>query len=88
MPDFKDLNQQQVQSDGAFNQNVISSANSDLEVNQKNQEAYDQLVDKSKTNLDSYYDKNNIFVKLVKLILAIFIIGGFAYYFLMWLSIK
>lgn len=88
MPDFKDINQQQAQSEGAYNQNVISNANSDLEINQQNQQAYESLVDKSKTNLDSYYDKNNIVVKLVKLALAIFIIVGFVYYFLMWLSIK
>ncbi len=88
MPDFKDVNQQQAQSDGAYNQNVISSANSDLEVNQKNQYAYEKLVDESKTKLDSYYDKNNIVVKFVKLALAIFIIVGFVYYLLLWLSMK
>ena len=88
MPDFKDLNQQQVETNKVFNQNEITSANSDLEINQKNQFAYEKLVDENKTNLDSYYDKNNIVVKLVKLALLIFIIVGFVYYFLMWLSIK
>lgn len=86
MADFKDLNQQQVVSEEAHNQNKIENANSDLEINQKNQRAYEKLVDESKTNLDSYYDKNNVFMRLVRLCLFAFIAVGFAYYFLLWLS--
>ncbi len=86
MPDFKDFNQQQVKSDEVQNQNRIETINSDLEVNRKNQTAYEKLVDESKTSLDSYYDKNNIFIRVIRLALVVFIMVGFAYYFLLWLS--
>lgn len=86
MPDFKDFNQQQVKSDELQNQNKIETINSDLEVNRKNQTAYEKLVDESKTSLDSYYDKNNIFIRVLRLALVVFIMVGFAYYFLLWLS--
>lgn len=86
MPDFKDVNQQQVKSDEVPNQNKIETLNSDLEVNQKNQTVYENLVDQSKTSLDSYYDKNNILLRVIRLVLVVFILVGFAYYFLLWLS--
>lgn len=86
MADFRDFNQQQTVSEEVHNQNRIENANSDLEINQKNQQAYEKLVKESKTNLDSYYDKNNVFMRLVRLALLVFIIVGVAYYFLLWLS--
>ena len=35
----------------------------EVDVNKKNREDYEKIIEESKTNLDSYYDKNNIFVK-------------------------
>lgn len=63
--------------------NVEITTSSELQVNKKNKEEYDQLIEKSKTNLDGYYDKNNIFVKLLLFLLLLFIIGGFIYYMIL-----
>ena len=57
----------------------------ELEINRKNREAYEKLMEDSKTNLDSYYDKNNIYVKLILLLLFVFIICGLVYYILLYL---
>ena len=60
----------------------------ELEVNKKNREAYESLMEESKTNLDSYYDKNNIFVKLILFLLLIFIVCGLIYYVLLYLGAR
>lgn len=84
MAHFNDLNQTEVKKNEGQENEIF--ANSDLEVNRKNQDEYKQLMEDSKTSLDSYYDKNNIFVRLIQLGLLVFIIVGFAYYFLIWLA--
>ncbi len=48
----------------------------ELEVNKKNREAYEKLMDESSTKLDGYFDKNNSFVKLLLLVLLVIIIVG------------
>ena len=50
--------------------------NSDLEVNKKNSEQYESLMRDASVNLDFYWDKNNIVVKLILLGLGLFIIIG------------
>ncbi len=67
-----------------LNTNITTST--ELEVNRKNREAYENLMENSKTSYDSYYDKNNIFTKIVLFSLLLIIIGGFVYYLLMYLS--
>ena len=48
----------------------------ELEFNKRNREDYEKLMEESSTNLDGYWDKNNIFVKLFLLVLLIIIVGG------------
>lgn len=48
----------------------------ELEFNRKNREDYEQLMDESSTKLDGYWDKNNIFVRLLLFILFIIIVVG------------
>ncbi len=48
----------------------------DLEVNRKNSEQFESLMRDASVNLDFYWDKNNIVVKLILLGLGLFIIVG------------
>lgn len=58
----------------------------EVDVNRKNREDYEKLIEESKTNLDSYYDKNNIFVKLLMLGLLVFIVIGVIYYIMLFMA--
>ena len=48
-----------------MDQNNQDNQNTELEVNRKNREDYEQLMKESSTNLDGFWDSNNIFVKLI-----------------------
>ncbi len=48
----------------------------ELEFNRKNRENYEQLMEESSTKLDGYWDKNNLFVKLLLLGLLVIIVVG------------
>ena len=50
--------------------------NDELEVNKKNREDYEQLMKDSSTNLDGFWDSNNLFVKIFLLVLLVIIVGG------------
>ena len=63
----------------------IQEVNEELDVSRKNREEYEDLMEKSKTNLDTYYDKNNVVVKLILLLLFVFIACGLVYYLLLYL---
>ena len=62
--------------------------NQEVDVNRKNREDYEKIIEESKTNLDSYYDKNNIFVKLLMLALLVFIVMGVIYYIMLFITNK
>lgn len=50
----------------------------ELEFNKKNREDYENLMDKSSTQLDGYYDKSNVFIKVILLVLfAIIVVGSY-----------
>lgn len=51
----------------------------ELEVNKKNREDYEKLMKDSSTNLDGFWDSNNIFVKIFLLVLLVIIIAGSIY---------
>ena len=56
----------------------INNNNDELEVNRKNREDYEKLMEESSTNLDGYWDSNNIFVRIFLLILlAVIVVGSF-----------
>lgn len=54
--------------------------NNHVDINQKNKEATEKLMEEASTNLDGYWDKNNPFVKVFLLFLALIIIAGVIYY--------
>lgn len=70
------------------NNNFETNQTEELEINRKNREDYEKLMKESSTNLDGYWDKNNAFVKLFLLVLALAIIAGVAYYVIMYLGSK
>lgn len=62
--------------------------NKELEVNKKNRENYEKLMNDSSTNLDGYWDKDNIFVKLLLFVLALIIVLGVGYYVMLYFNTK
>ena len=52
----------------------------ELDFNKNNRENYEKLMEDSSTKKDDYWDSNNVFVKLLLLILGIIIICGVVYY--------
>ena len=48
----------------------------ELDINRKNREGYEQLMKESSTNLDGYWDINNVFVKAVLIGLLLIIAIG------------
>lgn len=59
----------------------------ELEVNQKNAEAFNTLMQESSTDVDKfYYDKNNSIVRILLIILGIIIILGCLIVFIHWLD--
>ena len=69
-----------------FDQNISPEEQKSLE--EENREEYEDLMEKSKTNLDTYYDKNNVVVKLILFLLFVFIACGLVYYLLLYLRAK
>jgi len=53
----------------------------ELEFNRRNREDYEQLMDESSTKLDGYWDKDNLFVKVLLLALLIIIVVGSIFVF-------
>ena len=62
----------------------MNEENKNVDINQKNKEEYEKLMEESATNLDGYWDKNNPFVKILLLVLALIIIAGAIYYAMMY----
>ena len=55
---------------------VVEEKQEELEFNKHNREDYEQLMKESSTNLDGYYDKNNMFVKIFLFVLLVIIAVG------------
>ncbi len=60
----------------------------ELEVNRKNREDYEKLMKESSTQLDGYWDKDNVFVKILLIGLLVIIAVGSFYVISMYLSNK
>ena len=67
-----------------INTDLLEETNQDnsneLEVNRKNREDYEKLMQESSTNLDGYWDRKNPFVKFLLIGLALIIVVGVIYY--------
>jgi hypothetical protein len=51
----------------------INDSDNGVDVNRKNQEEYRDLINKSTTDRSNFYDKDNVVVKVILLVLFIFI---------------
>lgn len=60
--------------------------NKELEFNKNKREDYEELMKNSSTQLDGYWDKNNLFVRLFLLALLVFIVLGVVYYVMAFLA--
>lgn len=58
----------------------------ELEFNKNNRESFEKLMSESSTDKDTYWDKNNPFVKLILLILAVVIVVGALYYIIAYMN--
>lgn len=52
----------------------------ELEVNKKNREDFETLMQESSTRKDAYWDSNNPAVRIVLLLIGIIIVVGSAYF--------
>lgn len=68
-----------------FDDNNQTNSN-ELDVNRKNREDYEKLMQKSSTQLNDYWDSNSIFVRIILGLLGIFIVCGVLYYVLIFLG--
>ena len=50
--------------------------NKEIDINKKNREDYEKLMKDSSTQLDGYWEKDNIFVKILLIALAVIIVVG------------
>lgn len=58
--------------------------NKNLDVNKKNSEEFSKLMDDASVKYDSYWDKNNWFVRILLIILFVFIVVVGGYYIVSW----
>ena len=58
----------------------------ELEFNRQHRENYEQLMKESSTQLDGYWDKDNVFVKIILFGLFLVIVVGCAIVFIMYFS--
>ena len=56
--------------------------NKDLEVNKKNSETYENLMNDAGRKLDGYWDSNDYFVRILLVVLAIIILVGSIFVFI------
>ena len=64
----------------------MNNENQELEENKKKREEFEQLMKDSSTKTEDYWDKNNLFVRLLLLVLGIIIVLGVIYYALAFFS--
>jgi hypothetical protein len=55
-------------------------------VNDKNSQEYQNIIEHSKQNTDDYWDINNPIIKIILFILFLIIVLGVTYYLLLWFS--
>ncbi len=82
--DINENTEEQVDTSSENNDN--HSSTSELDINRKNRENYENLMKDSSTQLDGYWDRNNVFVKLLLGVLGIIIVIGVIYYVMAYLG--
>ena len=76
------------------NENLIENENNsteekgELEFNKNNREYSEKLMEDASINRDGYWDSNNVFVKILLLVLGLNTIGGVVYYVFTYMGSK
>lgn len=91
---YKDLDKNIDVSENNENDTFISNEDEnsnyqdslDLEVNKRNKDTFDDLMDNASFKTDDYWDFNNPIVKVFLFILLIIIVGGLLYYIISWFN--
>ncbi len=74
--------------DSNNNSNDIYNLDQELDVNEKNQEQYNHLIEHSRQKDDIYWDRNNPIVKILLIVLFAIAVIGTIYYVMLWFSSK
>lgn len=61
--------------------------NLNLEVNKRNKDTFNNLMDNASYKTDDYWDLNNPVVKIILLVLFIIIVCGLLYYIIGWFNL-
>lgn len=61
---------------------------SEVDVNKKNQDVYNHIVEHSQNKDNGYWDRNNLVIKVILTVLFVIALLGTIYYFIMWLKVK
>lgn len=72
---FKDLAKENLQADES-----IDITFKDLDVNQRNDIEFNRVMSNASVNYDSYWDKNNPFLRVLLIVLGVFIVVGILYF--------
>lgn len=59
-----------------------------LDVNKRNQDTFNELMDNASYKTDAYWDMNNPVVKILLIILFIIIVAGVLYYIIGWINMS
>ena len=64
----------------------MNEENNELEINKKNREDFEELMNESSTKKDMYWDSNSPAVKIVLLMIGIIIVLGVAYFIIKYMN--
>ncbi len=64
----------------------MNDENEELEINKKNREDFEKLMEESSTKKDMYWDSNNPAVRVILLIIGAIILVGSAYFIYMYIN--
>lgn len=66
----------------------IYNLDEEFDVNKKNEDQYNNLIEHSKKSNDVYWDRNNPIVKVVLIGLLVIAVIGTLYYFIVWFKTR
>lgn len=71
-----------------MNNNNMHNSNNKIDVNQKNNEEFNRLMQNASIKRDAYWDINSPILKIILIILLFFALAGSVYYIITWLLTK
>ena len=84
--DSLDTFDETVLEDYEFSVNDVRAAAKDSVANKKNEEEFQNVMNDASRKLDFYWDRNNLFIRLVTYCIWVFAILGVLFYVILWFS--